>query len=46
MLNSGKNSTAEAVLDQGEAGEGLLLRAVRQGDLRHQLPADHGEDLL
>ena len=46
MLNSGKNSTAEAVLDQGEAGEGSLLRTVRQGDLRHQLPADHGEDLL
>ena len=23
-----------------------LRRAVRQGDLRHQLPADHGEDLL
>ena len=46
MLNSEKNSTAEAVLDKGEAGEGSLLRAVRQGDLRHQFPADHGEDLL
>ena len=46
MLNSEKNSTAKAVLDKGEAGEGSLLRAFRQGDLRHQLPADHGEDLF
>lgn len=46
MLNSEKTSTAEAVLDQGEAGGGSLLRAFRQGDLRHQLPADHREDLL
>ena len=46
MLNSEKTSAAEAVLDQGEAGEGSLLRTVRQGDLRHQFPADHREDLL
>ena len=46
MLNSEKTSAAEAVLDKGEAGEGSLLRAFRQGDLRHQLPADHREDLL
>ena len=45
MLNSEKNSTAEAVLDKGEAG-GSLLHSGRQGDLKYHLPADHGEDLL